>query len=94
MGHDAGTRLGAPHGIGSVVGTAGDRSEQIITFHDDGIFDYRYMATLRMHWELGSVGEIKLSSGDGGVRWAAGTHWWTGCCVWTMARARRVCRRG
>ena len=65
-----------PEGRASLIGiwTPTDRSEQIITFHDDGVFDYRYMATLRMHWELGSVGEIKLSSVDGGVRWSC---WYT-----------------
>jgi hypothetical protein len=47
-----------------------DGSGQIITFHDDGVFDYLYFATLRMHWELGKQGEIKLSSTDGGVRWS------------------------
>ena len=65
-----------PEDRASLIGiwTPTDRSEQIITFHDDGVFDYRYMATLRMRWELGSVGEIKLSSTDGGVRWSC---WYT-----------------
>lgn len=52
------------------VWTPTDRSGQIITFHDDGVFDYLYFATLRLHWELGNQGEIKLSSVDGGVRWS------------------------
>ena len=51
-----------------------DGTGRIITFHDDGVFDYRYFVTLRLHWELGSQGEIKLSSVDGGVRWSC---WYT-----------------
>lgn len=51
-----------------------DRSGQIITFHDDGVFDYQYLATLRMRWEVGNTGELKLSSIDGGVRWSC---WYT-----------------
>ncbi|MER9236549.1 hypothetical protein NKI56_31800 [Mesorhizobium sp. M0622] len=52
------------------IWTPTDRSGRIITFHDDGVFGYRYFATLRLYWELGSQGEIKLSSLDGGVRWS------------------------
>ena len=64
-------------------------------FHNDGVFDYLYFATLRMHWELGNQGEIKLSSVDGGVRWSC---WYT--LVDGLLRVDNgkgetcVCRRG
>jgi hypothetical protein len=48
-----------------------DTSGRTVTFHDDGVFDYQYTyAKLRLHWELGNQGEIKLSTVDGGVRWS------------------------
>lgn len=42
------------------VWTPTDRSGRIITFHEDGVFGYQYFATLRLLWELGNQGEIRL----------------------------------
>lgn len=46
-----------------------DGTGRIIEFKTNGEFDYRYFATLRMHWELSRKGRLDLSSVDGGVKW-------------------------
>lgn len=44
-----------------------DGSTQTVEFKPDGVFDYRYFATLRLDWELVRKGEVRLVTVDGSV---------------------------
>lgn len=62
-----------------------DGSKRIIEFKTNGEFDYRYAATLRMHWNLFRLGQLELSSVDGSVRWK---------CYYTIEGNRLTIDRG
>lgn len=43
-------------------------STRTVEFKPDGVFDYKYFATLRLNWEMPKKGEISLSTVDGSVK--------------------------
>lgn len=42
-----------------------DGSRRTLEFKPDGVFDFRYMATWRLRWELRSASRVALLGGDG-----------------------------
>lgn len=42
-----------------------DGTKRSIEFKPDGVFDYRYFATLRLKWELGRKGQVHIKGNDG-----------------------------
>ncbi len=44
-----------------------DGSKRTIAFKQDGEFDYVYLATWRLRWELGSRGRVHLTGPDGTI---------------------------
>jgi hypothetical protein len=39
-----------------------------VEFKVDGVFDYKYFATLRLNWEMRKKGEVELSTTNGAVK--------------------------
>jgi hypothetical protein len=42
-----------------------DGTKRSVEFKADGVFDYRYFATLRLKWELGRKGQVLIKGNDG-----------------------------
>jgi len=45
-----------------------DGSGQTVEFKQDGVFDYKYFATLRLNWDLAKKGELRLTTVNGVVK--------------------------